>query len=120
MFGKPRSTYFDKDRPRPVSHKCRMATKGIRYLALWRKERGLSQEQLGEMVGHSGAYISRLETGKLRYNQTVRENLAKALEVRAVDLIAFAPGEAELPRLLDKLRGPKRDDAIKILKALDG
>lgn len=53
-----------------------------------RKERGLTQEQVGERSGFSQWYISKLESG--RSNPTIISlyELANAIGVRVADLIA--------------------------------
>lgn len=60
---------------------------GENFLRL-RKERGLTQEQVGERSGFSQWYISKLESG--RSNPTIISlyELANAIGVRVVDLIA--------------------------------
>lgn len=52
-----------------------------------RKARDLSQEQLSEMVGISVTHMSHIETGNTKLSLPVLVDLAKALEVRADDLL---------------------------------
>lgn len=52
-----------------------------------RKARNLSQEQLSEMVGISVTHMSHIETGNTKLSLPVLVDLAKALEVRADDLL---------------------------------
>ncbi|MGA0540702.1 helix-turn-helix domain-containing protein [Neotabrizicola sp. VNH66] len=55
----------------------------IRYL---RKKRGITGEQLGEMVGVSKGYISELETGKKTPGAGLVLRLADALKVEVFEL----------------------------------
>ena len=52
-----------------------------------RKARGLSQEQLSEMVGISVTHMSHIETGNTKLSLPVLVDLANALEVRTDDLL---------------------------------
>jgi transcriptional regulator with XRE-family HTH domain len=52
-----------------------------------RERRGLSQEELAEAAGISRTYLARLETAKHDPTLTVIEKLAKALKVKAADLL---------------------------------
>lgn len=51
-----------------------------------RKERGLTGEQLAEMVGVSKGYISEIETGKKTPGAGLMLRLAEALRVEVYDL----------------------------------
>ncbi|MEE8173045.1 MAG: helix-turn-helix transcriptional regulator, partial [Alphaproteobacteria bacterium] len=65
----------------------------IRY---WRRERGLSQEALGKLVGLGKPAISKLERGDLRLRVVTIAKLVDALDVPAGDLLGdYASGVAE-------------------------
>ncbi len=65
----------------------------IRY---WRRERGLSQEALGKLVGLGKPAISKLERGDLRLRDVTIAKLVDALDVPAGDLLGdYASGAAE-------------------------
>ena len=53
-----------------------------------RLERGLSQEQLGQLAGLDRTYISSAEAGRRNVSLKTIYKLAEALEVRAADLLA--------------------------------
>jgi XRE family transcriptional regulator of biofilm formation len=57
-------------------------------LRRWRRERGLTQEELAKKAGVTKFYISQLETG-IRHNPSlpVLRRLAKALGVSAGELL---------------------------------
>jgi len=56
-------------------------------IAKYRKQRGLTQEQLGELVGVSNQSVSKWETGKGFPDIKLLEPLAQALDVSLVELI---------------------------------
>ena len=56
-------------------------------LKVWRKYRGLTQQQLGEKVGVSKEYISLLEAGKRAGTLDIQKNIAMALNIDLDDLI---------------------------------
>lgn len=60
-------------------------TNRIRVL---REAKGLSVDQLGALIGTSGAQISRLETGERKLTESWMRRIAKALEVPPADLLA--------------------------------
>jgi transcriptional regulator with XRE-family HTH domain len=65
-----------------------MATRLGMKLSKMRKERGLTQEQLGSKVGVSYAYISMLESGsKKNPSLDLLKRLAKALKVTVGELL---------------------------------
>lgn len=77
-------------------------------LAALRKERGLSQRALSELVGVHLTQIQRYEAGGGQPTLDVIRRLALALSVSA-DALVFD----------DKPRGPKDDELRLILEALD-
>jgi len=64
---------------------CTEFGKRVRELRL---ERGLSQEQLGQLAGLDRTYISSAEAGRRNVSLKTIYKLAEALEVRAADLLA--------------------------------
>ncbi len=77
-----------------------------RNLRRIRVSRGLSQEQLGLLVGCEPSYVGRVERG--RENPTVRllEAMARACDVPIADLFASLP-DGEVPAGLPRGRKPK-------------
>lgn len=61
---------------------------GVREIAWllikYRMEKGLSQEQLAELVGTSHSQISRIESGRHRTNLDTLSRIAHALDMRMV------------------------------------
>lgn len=56
------------------------------YIAEWRDEKELTQQQLADRLNTSDVTISRWETGKRRPNLDAQEAIAEALGIEAVDL----------------------------------
>lgn len=56
------------------------------FLAEWREDRGLTQEQLAGRLGTSHVTISRWETRKRQPDLAAQEAIAEALGIEAVDL----------------------------------
>jgi len=52
-----------------------------------RKEKKISSDKLGEMVGLSGAAIRHIENGRRRLNMDLLEKIANALGVSVVELL---------------------------------
>ena len=68
----------------------------------WRRERGLSQEALGKLVGLGKPSISKLERGEMGLRDVTIAKLVDALDVSAGDLLGdYASGSAK-PRLRNK------------------
>ena len=61
------------------------------YLKERRLQLGMTQEEVAELVGTSGAYLSQIERGKVQITGTdLRRRLASALRLRHVDLLVAA------------------------------
>jgi transcriptional regulator with XRE-family HTH domain len=76
------------------------------YLKQWREFRELSQDDLADMIGTSGASVSRVENLETPYTQDWLEAVAEALGCAPADLISRDPRDE---------RGPI-DQAIKLLE----
>ena len=59
----------------------------------FREARGLSQEQLGELLGTEPSTVSRLERGDRKLTEPWLRRLGKALDVPAGELLAEAGGK---------------------------
>ncbi len=57
-------------------------------LPVWRKYRGLSQQELAEISGVSQAFIAQIETGKKEGSLKTLKKLAVALSISLDDLVA--------------------------------
>ncbi|MGI9648298.1 MAG: helix-turn-helix domain-containing protein [Acidimicrobiia bacterium] len=62
-----------------------------RRLRHYRRQRGLTLDRLGEMVGKPAPYLSNLENGKREPKLGLVNSLAQALEVTAGELLDSAP-----------------------------
>lgn len=85
----------------------------------WRKHRNLNQERLADRVGITQAYLSKLETGKAEYTQSLLEALSEALGCEPADLIMRTPDADQDIRLVwSQLPPDKRRQALSIIKLL--
>ena len=66
------------------------------HLRAWRKHRGLTLQELADLAGTSYASISRAECQKQNWDQDFLQRVALALHCTPVDLLARAPGQADL------------------------
>jgi transcriptional regulator with XRE-family HTH domain len=66
-----------------------------RNFARIRRERGLTQEQVSEISGFSQQYLSGLEQGKRNPSLVTVQEIALALGVTHVDLLAFEGTERQ-------------------------
>lgn len=87
------------------------------YLAAWRKERGLSQEQLADRLGTHKAQISNWETGKRSIGMEVQAALADALSIEPQDLFRD-PARPSADELLRNASPQVLNEAIEIIKVL--
>lgn len=93
----------------------------IRFL---RKEKGLSQEQLGELSGLHTNYIGHVERGEKNVTVESLEKIAKGLDVTLDDLfqnIDPSPHADELRQLIDLLAERSTQDralALKLVKSV--
>ena len=84
---------------------------GIRIKEL-RENRGITQNELGRMIGHTDVYISQIETGKRRIGLDLLEKISKTLDVSPHSFFrdAWASDDSTdqistLLRRTDQLRG---------------
>lgn len=95
--------------------------KKAHYIREWRKHRGLTLEQLAELIGMTHQNLGKIERYKVPYSQPLLEHLAEALRTDAASLIARDPSSPqELWALFDELTEPERRQGIEVLKALRG
>lgn len=85
--------------------------------------KGLTQEQLGRVIGKTAAQISELERGAQRYNQDLLEQIGDALGATPGELLTVNPLKAPPPQsalydLVDKLPARSLSIARRILEAL--
>ena len=102
---------------------------GQRLRAL-RKERGLSQERLGDRSGLSGKFIGEVERGEKSISIDSLYHVAVALEIPLADLTDVRPqrqkhvGPDEAQKIFALISGRRRADEIRkaydVLRALFG
>lgn len=80
-----------------------------------RKNKGLGQKQLAEMVDINAAHLSRLETGRYQPSVEVLKKLADALQVSTDYLLSDTDDEAEEIKIKDRSFA----DKIRLLDSLD-
>ena len=61
---------------------------GENPIKVWREYRGLSQQQVANMIGISTSYLSQIEAGKRTGSTEVLAAIAKALDVTLDDIVA--------------------------------
>lgn len=79
------------------------------FIRKWRQHRGLSQEAVAEAIGIERSYLSRIETGSRRYDETILQDLSVVLKCSVVDLIARDPDDPQgLWAIYDQLTASAR------------
>jgi transcriptional regulator with XRE-family HTH domain len=89
------------------------------FIKEWRKHRGLSQVQLAERIGIDKTYLSKIESGKRRYDQPFLEAASEALRCAPADLIMRDPSDPEgIWSLWDGLAPVERLQLVEIGKTI--
>jgi transcriptional regulator with XRE-family HTH domain len=89
------------------------------YLKEWREHRGLSQSELARRIATTSSRISEVESGVERYNETLLQRLADALECDIADLVLGPPETLSEARLaLHRLDPDQMRVAAQVLRAL--
>ena len=89
------------------------------FIKEWRVHRGLTQEQFAERVGISRAYLSKIESGKRRYDQPFLEGASDVLSCEPADLIMRNPADpAGLWSIYDELTETQRVQLVAIGETL--
>lgn len=89
-----------------------------------RKIKGLSQEQLADIVDLDPKYVSFIECGRNAPSLETMDNIAKALKVEIKDLFEFAHLQAggvkveEIEKLLEGADEEKKRTIMKIVRAV--
>ena len=80
---------------------------------------GITQEQLAERIGLDRAYISKIESGKRRYDQPFLEAVAEALKCEPADLLIRDPSDPEgIWSIYDQLQPVERVQLVEIAKTI--
>ena len=95
-------------------------------IKMLRKERGLTQEELGNMIGVQKAAINKYETGIVDdFKQSTIHALAKALHVSPIELLMPEDNNSDQPQTfeariisggIDRMPKERREQALKILQ----
>jgi len=89
------------------------------FIKEWRVHKRLTQEQFAERVGISRAYLSKIESGKRRYDQPFLEAAADILSCEPADLIMRNPTDpAGLWSIYDQLTETQRVQLVAIGETL--
>ena len=91
---------------------------GANHLMAWRLHRGLTQAQLAEKVGTTGAVISLLESGDRPLSDKWLRRIGEALKVRPGHLLDFAPGDSsgEVLDLWADVAPARRAEVMEVLR----
>lgn len=89
------------------------------FLREWRKSKHLSQEQVEEATGIDRTIISKVETGKLRYDQPMLETLSELYGCTPADLIMRNPLEPDsIYSIWDNAKPAERRQIVEIARTL--
>ena len=89
------------------------------FIREWREHANLTQERAADRIGMSRENYSKIENGKVPYNQDFLEEAAKAFNCAAADLIMRNPSQPEaIWSIWDNLKPAERDEAINFLQFL--
>lgn len=85
----------------------------------WRKHRGLTQEELGELIGQTGSSVSQIETGKQGFTDTTLSLFAEALSCSPGDLLMRNPLDKDAPwSLWDQVKKASPDQRRQIVEVV--
>ncbi len=87
-----------------------------------RKDKNLSREQLGKLIGTSGAIIGRYERGDMKPSIEIAANIAEALEVSLDYLVGSSTVVVKDKKMLfrlELLEKSSEEDKSTILKVVD-
>jgi DNA-binding Xre family transcriptional regulator len=102
-----------------VCHLAGMPQQPRHFIREWRKFRGLSQDQLAERIGMDKGYLSKIETGKRRYDQPFLEAAATVLQCAPADLLMRDPSDPDgIWSVWDTLPQAQKVQVVEIAKTL--
>jgi transcriptional regulator with XRE-family HTH domain len=87
------------------------------YIAEWREEKKLTQEQLAQRLGASNVTVSRWETGKRQPDYNAQAAIAEALGVDPFDLRRH-PAQPSADALLRDQPKEVVEQVFKVIRAL--
>jgi transcriptional regulator with XRE-family HTH domain len=87
------------------------------FIAQWRRYRGLTQDELAELMGVSKPTVSKIERSGQPYNQHFLEACAEALECEPADLLSRMPDDVGLIwQIWEGIPKERRRQAAEILR----
>lgn len=98
---------------RPKGHKRPM--ENVRKI---RELRGLTQAELGELVGKNQGYISKLEAGRMNPTVSALTDLARALAVQPSELFTLPELHRRALVSLDSMDRERQEAALVVLEAM--
>lgn len=92
------------------------------FIAEWRELRGLTQEELGALIGRAPGTVSRIETGNHAYTQQTLESIARELHCSPADLLRKPqdPAREAWLALGEKVSTDRSGRILRAVKALVG
>lgn len=89
------------------------------FIREWRAYRQLTQQQLAERIGIDKSYLSKIETGRKRYDQPFLEAAAEVLRCEPADLLIRDPLDPEgIWSIWDALAPTERRQVVEIAKTI--
>ena len=88
------------------------------HLKAIRKDRGLSQTELAEMVQCTQSMVSKIESGEANPTLDLIEALAKALRTSPVSLFGIPAVQQRALNALEAIPEDKREAALIVLEAM--
>lgn len=83
-----------------------------------RELRGLTQAELGELVGKNQGYISKLEAGRMNPTVSALNDLARALAVQPSELFTLPELHRRALVSLDSMDRERQEAALVVLEAM--
>lgn len=83
-----------------------------------RKERGWSQEELGEKADLHHTYVGAVERGEKNASIDTLEKIATAFNIEILDLFAFAQGRIDIDRLRARVIEEVNESPPEMLKLI--
>ncbi|WP_251414130.1 MULTISPECIES: helix-turn-helix domain-containing protein [Paenibacillus] len=105
-----------------VSDLMKMVGEGIRH---FRKQRGLSQEELASKAEIHETYIGKLERSEKVCSVMVLSKITNALDLSMVEFFSYIQpvsgegSESILSEIVDRLRGKSVNEQKRVLKVID-
>jgi transcriptional regulator with XRE-family HTH domain len=97
---------------------CKLTEKVASRISWLRREKGLTQENLGAGIKRSGGHVSNIERGKAKPSISELEELATQLRVHPLHLLGLSTEACELVELLDKMSPENRTLAVELFRVV--